>query len=74
MGVVFEYPITVKVDNIGDILLSENTFLPQWTNNIDVRHKFIREYVEDRTLNIQFFHSEENLSDQFKKNLSNGPF
>ena len=37
-------------------------------------HHFIRDYIEDGTLKIKFFRSEENMVDPFTKNLSNGPF
>ena len=41
MRVVVEYPITVHVDKIGDILLSENTLLSQRMTNLNLRHHFI---------------------------------
>ena len=37
-------------------------------------HHFIRGYVDDGTVKINFFRSEENMEDLFTKNLSNGPF
>ena len=74
MEVVVEYPITVHDDNIGAILLPENTYLSQQTKDIYVRHQFIRDYVEDKTVKINFFRSEEKMEDLFTKNLSNGPF
>ena len=46
MGVVVEYPISMDVDNVGDIFLSENISLSKWTKHIDVRQHFICEYVE----------------------------
>ena len=74
MGVVIKYPIAVHVDNVGDIFLSDNTSGSQRRNNIDVRHCFIRDYVDDGTVKIQFFHSEENISDPFTNNLRNWLF
>ena len=61
-----EYPITMHVDNIGDILLSKKKSVSQRTKQTDARHH--------KTVKNQFFHSEENLVDQFTDNLSNGPF
>ena len=46
----------------------------QWTNHIDVRHHFIRDYVEDKTVKFYFFHLEENMADPFKNIRINGPF
>ena len=57
MGVVVEYPITVHADNVGDIFLSDNTSVSQRMKHIYVRNHFIREYVEDITVKIQFFRS-----------------
>ena len=47
-----KYPITVHVDNVGDIFLSENTLVSQRTKHIDMRHNFIFDYVEDRTVKL----------------------
>ena len=74
MGVVVEYPITVHVGSAGGTFLLENTLVSQRTKNIDICHHFIRDYVGDGTVKIQFVRSEENLADPFTNNLSNGPF
>ena len=74
MGVVVEYTITVHLDNIGAILLLENTSVSQRTKHIDVRHQFIPDYFEYGTVKIQFIYPEENMADPFTKNLSNVPF
>ena len=74
MGFVVEQPITVHVDNVGAIFLSYNTSEAQWNKHIYLHHHFTHDYVEYITLKVQFFHSEENLTDPFAKNLSNGPF
>ena len=64
----------MHVDNIKAIFLSNNTFLSQRAEHIDMHNHFIRDYVEYRTVKIQFFHSKENLADPFTNNLSNGTF
>ena len=64
----------MHVENVGAILLSENTSVSQRTNHIDVHHNLICDYVEDRTAKTLFFHSEENFTYQFTKNISNGTF
>ena len=74
MIVIFEYPITMKVDNVGSIFLLDTTLVFQRTNHIDVSHHFICDYVDDGTLKIHFLCSEENLTDSFTKNLSDGTF
>ena len=58
MGVVVEYPINVHVDNVGAIFLLDNILVSQHMKYIYVRHHFIRDYVEYRTVKIIFSHSE----------------
>ena len=59
----------MHVDNVGAILLSDNTYVYQHKNNIDMCHHFICDYVEDRTVEIPIVHSEENLEYPFTNNL-----
>ena len=73
MGIVVKYPITLHIDNIGDIFLLKNIWLSQQTKHIDMRRHFIHAYIE-RTVKIQFFCSEENLTAPYTNNLSNGKF
>ena len=54
MSVVVEYNVTVKVDNIGAILLSDNKSVSRRMKHIDVCHHFIHDYIEDRTVKIVF--------------------
>ena len=74
MVVVVQCPIIVHVYNVGDILLSGNISVSPRINDIDVHHHFICYYIEYRTVKINFFFSEENLADPFKKKISNGTF
>ena len=67
-----EQVITVHIDNVGSIFLSDNISVSQQMKQIDVRHRFIREYVEDGTVKIQFFCSQGKLIYPFTNNLSNG--
>ena len=41
MGIVAEYTITLHVDNVRAVLISENTAVPQWVNHIDVHRQLI---------------------------------
>ena len=74
MGATAEYTITVHVDNVGAILLSENTSLSYWKKHIYACHPFICDYVEDGTVKNKFVCLEENLAYPSTKNLSNGHF
>ena len=44
-----EYPMVVRVDNIGAMFLANNSVLSQQTKQISVKHHFIREvvYIDD---------------------------
>ena len=69
MGIEVEVPIIVKVDNNGAIFMSENMGVSQRTKHVDVRYKFVNEFVEDGFLRIIFVRSEDNDADMFTKNL-----
>ena len=73
MGVVNEYPITLHIYDVGDILLLENTLVSQQPKEIDARHHFIYDYVKDLTAKNRFFCSDENIANPFTKNRNNGP-
>ena len=69
LGVKIAYPIVVNVDNIGAIYLAKNETMGQRTKHIDVRHHFVREYIEDGIVKIVFIRSEDNMADPFTKNM-----
>jgi len=69
MGIKVEIPIIVRVDNNGAIFMSENVVVSQRTKHVDVRYKFVNEFVEDGFLKIRFVRSEDNDADIFTKNL-----
>ena len=69
MHIKVETPITVRVDNLGAVFMSTNTTTNTRTKHIDIRSKFVREYVQDGTIKIIFVRSEENDSDIMTKNL-----
>ena len=69
IGVQVSYPITVHVDNIGAIYLSQTATTGNRTKHIDTRYHFVREYIEDGTFKIIFVRSAENIADIFTKNL-----
>ena len=69
MGIKVQLPIIVRVDNNGAIFMSENMAVSQRTKHVDIRYKFVNEFVEDGFLRIVFVRSEENDADMFTKNL-----
>ena len=70
MNITVELPITVYVDNIGAIWLSNNRNTGDRTKHIDIRTAFVKEYQEDGKIIIKFVKSEENDADIFTKNTS----
>ena len=58
-----EYPIIVRVDNVGAIFLAQNHTTGQRTKHIDIGYHYIREYIEDGIVKIIFVKSEDNLAD-----------
>ena len=74
MNIEVELPITVHVDNVGAIWLSNNRTTSDRTKHIDIRASFVKEYQEDGKIIIKFVKSEENEVDIFTKNTTNTIF
>ena len=68
MNIRVQLPVTVRVDNVGTIFMSNNVTTTGRTRHI--RTMFIREHVEDGTVKIVFVRSEDNDSDMMTKNVS----
>ena len=71
MNIEVELPITVHVDNVGAIWLSNNRTTSDRTKYIDIRTSFVKEYQEYGKIIIKFVKSEENEADIFTKNTTN---
>ena len=69
-----ELPICVNVDNIGVIFLAENQNSSDHTKHVDIRYHFIRQYIKDGTIMVEFVRSSENDSDIFTKNVTSETF
>ena len=74
MNITVELPITVHVDNVGAIWLSNNRNTGDRTQHIDIRTAFVKEYQEDGKIIIKFVKSEDNDADIFTKNTSSISF
>ena len=66
-----ELPITVHVDNVGAIWLSNNKTTSDRTKHIDIRTSFVKEYQEDGKDIIKFVKSEDNEAGIFTKTTTN---
>ena len=69
MKIKVNYPIKCRVDNIGAIFMSQNVTTTSRAKHIDIRTKFVREYVEDGKIKIVFVRSGDNDSDIMTKNV-----
>ena len=59
MNVEVKLPITVHVDNVGAIWLSNNRTTSDRTKHIDIRTSFLKEYQEDGEIIMKFVKSAE---------------
>lgn len=69
LGLNLTLPITVICDNVGAIFIANNPKNNGQTKHISVKYHFIRDYVVDGIVQINFVGSEENLADPFTKNV-----
>ena len=74
MNIEVKLPITLYVDNVGAIWLSNNRTTSDRTKHIDIRTSFVKEYQEDGKTIIMFVKSEDNEADIFTKNTTNVSF
>ena len=59
---------------MGAIYLSDNASSTTRTKHIDTHYHFIKDYIEDGIVKINFVKSENNDADLFTKNLGNNNF
>jgi len=57
-------------DNTDDICLSKNPVLHSRVKHIEIKHHFIRDYVQKGVLDIQFIDIEHQWADIFTKSLT----
>jgi hypothetical protein len=69
LGQEIDFPIIIKVDNIGAIYMAENNMSNNQTKHVNTRYHFVRGFIEDGTIKVEFIRSENNDSDIFTKNL-----
>jgi hypothetical protein len=60
----------VKTDKIGAILMSKNASTGFHTRHMDTRYHFVREFIKDGFMKIEFVRSVENDSDSITKNVN----
>ena len=71
MNVNVETTITVCVDNVGAIWLSNNRTTREMTKHVHIRTAFVKEYQEEGKILIKFVKSKENGADINTKDTPN---
>ena len=67
MNITVELPITVHVDNVGTIWLSNNRNTGDKTKHLDIRTASVKEYQEDGKIIIKYVKSEDNDADIYQE-------
>ena len=68
MGIKVPLPIKIKVDNTGAIWLSNNSGVSERTKHVGTRAHFVRSFVMDEVVLIEFVKLAETTSDIMTKN------
>ena len=66
--------LTIYCDNTNAINISKNPVQHSRTKHIEIWHHFIREFVEDGTLTLEFIHNDDQKADLFTKPLDSKRF
>ena len=63
-------PVVVRVDNIGAMFLAENNSTSQRTRHIDIRYKWVSEFIEEGEVSVVFVKTADNDANIFTKNVN----
>ena len=66
--------IPIKCDNTSTINLFKNPIQHSRTKHIEIRHHFIRDYVQNKNIILEFMPTEDQLADIFTKPLNRDRF
>ena len=69
MGIQVQLPVIVRVDNVGADFMAKNITTTGCTKHVEIRTKYVNEYVEDEKAKSIFVKTEDNLSDCLTKKL-----
>ena len=62
-------PTRLLIDNLGSIHLAKNPLISERAKYIDIRHHFIREWVENQELHLSYCPTSDMIADIFTKPL-----
>ncbi len=69
LGIQVELPVTVWVDNVGAIFMSENSSSSSRTRHMDTRYRYVEQLQKDGLIKIKFVPTLKNLVDGNTKNV-----
>ena len=67
MKISIKVPVMERVDKVGAIFMASNITTTSHTKNMDIRHKYVNENVEDDVFKIIFVKFTDNDSDVLNK-------
>ena len=62
IGIEVKKPVTIRVDNIGAIYMAKDSNTSQRSKHVDVRYKYVTEFIDKGFCEIIFVKTEENQS------------
>ena len=74
MGIKVKMPIVIKVDNVGAMFMAENVNTSARTRHVDIRYQYVREFIVDGFVKVIFVKTDNNLADDFTKNVNGDTF
>ena len=74
LGLDITDPTTLLSDNMGAILLSKNPVHHERSKHISLRHHYLREQVDDNSIQLQHVASKDNQADILTKILPKDQF
>ena len=67
MGVDIELPMRILEDNQTCILIADNPISQRRTRHTDIRYHFVRDYILDGTISVEYCPTKEMLADILTK-------
>ena len=69
MDVKVKLPIVCHVDNVGAIFMAENAAATPKSKHMNIKTKFVTQFIADKLIKVIFVKSEDNPADIFTKNV-----
>jgi hypothetical protein len=69
IGLTLKAPIPIMCDNQGTVFTAHNPNQNQRSKHLDIRYFKVRQYIEDKLVNVLFVPTKLNLADFFTKSL-----